>query len=181
MNLRNSSAKSAVAWILGFCLLGAEADTSNSNPPVCQKASGSAVELIDCLQTQQEILQNILAYEKLQLEADELRNQRNEPAPLHPESAPAPSDADDEWNAAMERVNWFDQNLAVYAIVGSAGSRVAYCRLEGRDYSLRAGDRIRLARVILIEPRAVHLELSGVEFAVGLSGPIPVLPAGEPQ
>ena len=76
----------------------------------------------------------------------------------------------------MERVNWFDQNLEIYAIVGNEESRIAHVRLEGREYRLRIGDQVRLATVIQIDPRAVHLAIPGVEFSLGLSGSANVSP-----
>ena len=97
-----------------------------------------------------------------------MRLQRTEPVPPHTDTTVASQT--DTWDPVMERVNWFDRNLEVYAIVGSGDSRTAHARLEGREYRLRTGDQLRLATVVRIEARTLHLSISGAEFPVSLSG-----------
>ena len=174
MRLRTSILVGAVAWILSFDLSGtgalSHADGAPAVPAACQDSTVSEVELVDCLQTQQEIVRHILDYEKALLEINRIRQERIEPPPAQiDESASAP--AEETWESIMERVNWFDQNLEIYAIVGvDAETRTAHARLEGREYRLRLGDQVRLATVVNIEPRAIYLEISGAEFSIGLSG-----------
>ena len=174
MRLRTSILTCAVAWILSLHLYGtgalSHAESQLTVPPACQHAAANAVELVDCLQTQQEIVQHILDYEKALLEIDVIRQALTEPPPPAQidESDSAP--AEESWDSIMERVNWFDQNLEIYAIIGDAETRTAHARLEGREYRLRLGDQVRLATVVNIEPRVIYLAISGAEFAIGLSG-----------
>lgn len=133
-------------------------------PSVCDDQSNT-VALIDCLQNQQEILRRVLEYQQLAAKISEIRSiQLNTP----------PQIPDDESTTqqvpGMDRVNWFDQNLEVYAITGSPESLTAYARLVGREYRLQLGDFIRLARVLEVHARGVHLLVAGHEIAIGLSG-----------
>ena len=73
-------------------------------------------------------------------------------------------------NSGIERANWFDQELEVYAVVGPPSALTAYARLDGREYRLREGDSIRLARVLKVHSRGVELSVAGHEISVGLSG-----------
>ena len=73
-------------------------------------------------------------------------------------------------SSGIERANWFDQQLEVYAVVGTPQEMTAYARLEGREYRLREGDSIRLARVLKVHSRGVELSVAGHEISVGLSG-----------
>ncbi len=147
----------------------AQAESALTVPDACLKSAHSTVALLDCLQTQQELMQHILDYETLLLKAQEMRQQHTEPAPPHTEQIATESETD-AWNQIMERVNWFDRNLEVYAIVGSGDSRTAHARLEGREYRLRLGDQLRLATVVRIDPRTLYLSITGAEFPVSLSG-----------
>lgn len=133
-------------------------------PPVCDDQSGT-VALIDCLQNQQEILRRVLEYQQLAAKISEIRSIQPDAPPQIPDekstTQPIPG---------MDRVNWFDQNLEVYAITGSPESLTAYARLAGRDYRLQPGDFIRLARVLEVHPRGVDLLVAGHEISFGLSG-----------
>ncbi len=145
------------------------AESALTVPDACQESAHSTVALLDCLQTQQELMRHILDYETLLQQAQEMRQQRTEPAPPHTDQVTTAAETD-AWNQVMERVNWFDRNLEVYAIVGTGDSRTAHARLEGREYRLRLGDQLRLATVVRIDPRTLYLSIPGAEFPVSLSG-----------
>ena len=85
-------------WVLpaAFSL----ADTDYAVPPVCKESADSSVKLVDCLQTQQEILQHIIDYESLMLQADVVHRQRMDVAP-HPDRQPASSSADATRDSVM--------------------------------------------------------------------------------
>lgn len=133
-------------------------------PSVCDDQSGT-VALIDCLQSQQEILRSVLEYQQLAAKIYEIRS-------VQPNTPPQISDdkSATQQVPGMDRVNWFDQNLEVYAITGSPESLIAYARLAGREYRLQPGDIIRLARVLKVHPRGVDLLVAGHEISIGLSG-----------
>ena len=152
---------------LWLCMpFAALAQQSPVVPPVCNQNLG-IVALLDCLKSQQEILQRVLEYEELAAKLSELQTQYNKPPPQ-------PADTDDNDSGSsdsiIDRINWFDQNLEVYAIVGSPKALTAYARLEGREFRLKAGDSIRLARVTDVHSRGIDLWVSGHEVSVGLSG-----------
>lgn len=133
-------------------------------PPVCDGQSGT-VALIDCLQNQQEILRRVLEYQQLVAKISEIRSIQPNTPPQIPEDKSATQQV-----PGMDRVNWFDQNLEVYAITGSPDVLTAYARLAGREYRLQPGDFIRLARVLKVHPRGVDLLVAGHEISIGLSG-----------
>lgn len=133
-------------------------------PPVCDDQLGT-VALIDCLQNQQEILRRVLEYQQLVTKISELRSIQPNTPPQIPEDEGATQKI-----PGMDRVNWFDQNLEVYAITGSPESLTAYARLAERDYRLQPGDFIRLARVLKVHPRGVDLLVAGHEISIGISG-----------
>lgn len=133
-------------------------------PPVCNNQSGT-VALIDCLQNQQEILRRVLEYQQLVAKISEIRSIQPNTPPQIPDDKSAT-----QQDPGMDRVNWFDQNLEVYAITGSPESLTAYVRLAGRDYRLQPGDVIRLARVLKVHSRGVDLLVAGHEISIGLSG-----------
>lgn len=152
---------------LGLCVsFSAFAQQSPAIPPVCSEKSGT-VALLDCLESQQDVLQRILEYEELAAKLSELQTQYGEP-PARPTDAD--SDEPDSTESVIDRINWFDQNLEVYAIVGAPGALTAYARLDGREYRLKNGDSIRLARVTEVRSRGIDLRVSGHEVSVGLSG-----------
>ena len=138
-------------------------------PPQCQGAVGT-VALIDCLRNQQEIISQL--YEYYSISAQIRKLQAEQGAAYEPPAAlpAAGRDNDTEMNLAIERANWFDQQLEVYAVVGTPQEMTAHARLEGREYRLREGDSIRLARITKVHPRGVDLLVSGHEISVGLSG-----------
>ncbi len=144
--------------------LPASAQQTPDIPPVCDDSSGT-VALLDCLQNQQDVLRRILEYEQLATQITEIQTQHSTPPPPEPvQHNPVNSEP------GMDRVNWFDQNLEVYAIVGSPESLTAYAYLDGREYRLQAGDTIRLAKVAEVHARGVLLHVSGHDIAIGLSG-----------
>ncbi len=133
-------------------------------PAVCSSSSGT-VALLDCLQNQQDILRRVLEYQQLVAKISEIHSSHSSPPPQV-----SAQDEAHESNPGMDRVNWFDQNLEVYAIVGNADGLTAYARLDGREYRLRNGDSIRLALVTEVHPRGMRLLVSGHEISIGLSG-----------
>ena len=136
-------------------------------PPPCRQYT-STVALIDCLQSQQEILQQVVKYYDLAAKLAALQDeiQSKPPASDIPDLKSSQAQSD----PVIERVNWFDQQLEVYAVVGTPQELTAYARLEGREYRLREGDSFRLARVTKVHPRGVDLSVSGHEISIGLSG-----------
>lgn len=132
-------------------------------PTICSDFSGT-VALLDCLQNQKDILSHVLEYQQLVTKISEFQS--------NADSVPrvATDDRSDKPEPGIDRVNWFDQNLEIYAIVGDPSALVAYARLDGRVYRLKPGDTIRLARVIEVYQRGVTLQVSGHEITVELSG-----------
>ena len=139
-------------------------------PPPCRQYT-STVALIDCLQSQQEILQQVVKYYDLAATLAALQDEIQSEPPAS--GIPDPESPQAKSNPEIERVNWFDQQLEVYAIVGTPEELTAHARLEGREYRLREGDSFRLARVIKVHPRGVSLSVSGHEISIGLSGQTP--------
>lgn len=139
-------------------------------PQICNEVSGT-VALLDCLKSQQDVLRRVLEYEELAAKISEIQTQSSG-AP--PQPTDVSSDDRDDADTAINRINWFDQNLEVYAIVGSPGKLTAYARLDGREFRLKTGDSIRLARVTEVHSRGINLWVSGHEVSVGLSGRTPI-------
>ena len=138
-------------------------------PPQCQGAVGT-VALIDCLRNQQEIISQLHDYYSI---AAKIRNLQAEQGTANDPPAalnPADRDSDPETSSDIVRANWFDQELEVYAVVGPPSTLTAYARLDGREYRLREGDSIRLARVLKVHSRGVELLVAGHEISIGLSG-----------
>ena len=137
-------------------------------PPQCQGAAGT-VALIDCLRNQQEIISQLHEYYSITAKIIKLQEELG-----NANAAPALSsdnrDSDSEMSPAVMRANWFDQELEVYAVVGPPSALTAYARLDGREYRLREGDSIRLARVLKVHSRGVELSVAGHEISIGLSG-----------
>ncbi len=132
-------------------------------PTVCRERTHD-VALIDCLQSQLEILQHVLNYHQTVAKITGILSEQDSHAPSAIE--PAASDS----NPTIDRINWFDQHLQIYAIVGSPDKLTALARLDGRQFRLQEGDSIRLARVKEVHPRGLKLVLSGHEISIGLSG-----------
>ncbi len=141
----------------------ATAQQNTEIPSVCNDSAG-IVALLDCLHNQQEILRQVLEYKQLITQITELNQNLNEPPQVSNEML------DDDSKSGLDRVNWFDQNLEVYAIVGAQNALTAYARLDGREYRLQAGDSIRLALVTNVHSRGIHLQVSGHEISIGISG-----------
>ena len=138
-------------------------------PPPCQGAVGT-VALIDCLRNQQEIISQLHEYYSITAQIRKLQAEQGSANDPPAAITPADRDSDAEMSSAIVRANWFDQELEVYAVVGSPSALTAYARLDGREYRLREGDSIRLARVLKVHSRGVELSVAGHEISVGLSG-----------
>ena len=138
-------------------------------PPKCQGADGT-VALIDCLRNQQEIISQLHEYYSITAKVRKLQAEQgtadDPPAALSSDNR----DSDSEMSPAVVRANWFDQELEVYAVVGPPSTLTAYAKLDGREYRLREGDSIRLARVLKVHSRGVELSVAGHEISIGLSG-----------
>ena len=88
-------------------------------PPQCQSAVGT-VALIDCLRNQQEIISQLHEYYSITAQIRKLQAEQGA-ANAPPAAVPsADHDSDAEMNPGIERANWFDQELEVYAVVGTA-------------------------------------------------------------
>ena len=139
-------------------------------PRQCQGADGT-VALIDCLRNQQEIISQLHEYYSITAKIRKLQAEIGREADAPPDALPSTNIANDpEMSPAIVRANWFDQELEVYAVVGPPSALTAYARLDGREYRLREGDSIRLARVLKVHSRGVELSVAGHEISVGLSG-----------
>ena len=138
-------------------------------PPPCQGAVGT-VALIDCLRNQQEIISQLHEYYSITAQIRKLQAEQGSANDPPAAITAADLDSDAEMSSAIVRANWFDQELEVYAVVGSPSELTAYARLDGREYRLREGDSIRLARVLKVHSRGVELSVAGHEISVGLSG-----------
>ena len=148
---------------LTLVYLQAHATGTNKIPAECRNLS-QTVALIDCLQDQLDILQFALRYHETVSKIEQhLANQATQaPIAIEKEST--------EYSAVLDRINWFDQNLEIYAVVGSSNNFTAYGRLKERHYRLQEGDTIRLAKVKKIHSRGLILTFSGHEISIGLSG-----------
>lgn len=135
----------------------------NEIPSECRNLPHT-VALIDCLQNQLEILQFALDYHETASKISDLLSTQNPRAPAATEKESSKSEP------VLERINWFDQNLEIYAIVGTPEKLTALARLNGRHYRLREGDSVRLATVKTVHSRGVTLTFSEREFSIGLSG-----------
>lgn len=130
-------------------------------PESCNDERPLAV--IDCLSTQIELLK--LAVEHRELLVRMSRTNIHETPP-----APSPADTEDEKTSAIsERAAWFDEYLQIYAISGLGDARVAHANLDGREYRLRAGDTIRLAKVLAVHDAGIELSISDAKnVTIGL-------------
>lgn len=155
--------------IIAFCSSPA---TAAELPSPCRQVTGIVAQ-IDCLQDQQDLLTRVLQIEQTRTQIESLRmEQQAFSAPPIPEEVIVAA-SDDESHIVAEQIAWFDQQLEIYAVIGSGEQMTAYARLDGREYRLREGDSVRLARVIEVHPRGVELEVFGHELQVGLAGRIP--------
>ena len=146
-----------------FCSLAAAGEL----PPPCRQISGVVAQL-DCLQDQQDLLTRVLQIEQTRTQIQALRLEQealNAPPPLE-----VIAGDDDESHVVAEQIAWFDQQLEVYAVIGSGAQMTAYARLDGRGYRLQEGDSLRLARVVSVHPRGIELEVYGRIIEVGLAG-----------
>ena len=139
----------------------------NQIPPECRNLSHT-VALIDCLQNQLEILQYALNYHQTASKITELLSYQKAEAPaaLEEKSASEP---------VLDRINWFDQHLEIYAVVGSPENLTALGRIGSKHYRLQEGDSIRLAKVQKIHTRGLTLTFAEHEISIGLTGRTPSL------
>ena len=145
---------------LATALLAAPLSADFPIPQNCQ-SDLRPIAVIDCMQTQIEIL-------RLAKEYQELIERIEQSKSTAPDIAPPTSQV--ESNSTLARVNWFDENLEIYAITGQAEELIAHARLAGREYRLQPGDAVRLARVIDVHTRGIELAIAGTEISIGLSG-----------
>ncbi len=121
------------------------------------------VAVIDCMHTQIELLTLAVEHRELLVRLSQTTVQ---------ETPPAPQPVTDEvegTGATTERAAWFDEHLQVYAISGIGNDRVAHATLDGREYRLRAGDAIRLAKVLEITDTGIELGISDtISVIIGL-------------
>ena len=144
-----------------------EASGITQIPSECRNLSHT-VALLDCLQNQLEILQYALNYHQTASKITDLLSNRKVEAPAGVEDKSVT-------DLALDRINWFDQHLEVYAVVGSSGSLTALGRIGDRHYRLQEGDSIRLATVQTIHPRGLTLTFANHEISIGLTGRTPSL------
>ena len=132
-------------------------------PPPC-RADLRPVPLLNCLQEQHTIMQAVLNYHELRTRVAKSQSERVE-AERNIQYSPDP-----EPDNSISRVQWFDENLQIYAIVGQSDQLTAYARLDGHEYRLQQNDVIRLAEVKKIDLRGVELSVFGNLIYIGLSG-----------
>ena len=145
---------------LSAALASATATADLPIPADCQ-SDLRAIAVIDCMQTHIDILRLAKEYQELIERIEQSKSAATDtPAPTN-QSSPNPASA---------RVNWFDENLEVYAITGQEEELIAHARLAGREYRLQPGDAVRLARVVNVHPRGIELAIAGTEISIGLSG-----------
>ena len=144
---------------LSAALLAAPLSAELPIPQDCQ-SDLRTIAVIDCMQTQIEILRLAKEYQELIGRIEQSKSTDADSAP----PLPPP-----ETNSTLARVNWFDENLEVYAITGQAEELIAHARLAGREYRLQPGDAVRLARVIEVHTRGIELAIAGTEISIGLS------------
>ncbi len=131
-------------------------------PSECRNLSHT-VALIDCLQNQLEILQYALNYHQTASKITDLLSN-------HKTEAPAAVEEKSVSDPVIDRINWFDQHLEIYAVVGSSDNLTALGRIGDRHYRLQEGDSIRLAKVQKIHTRGLTLSFANHEFSIGLTG-----------
>ena len=160
--------RTTINFIALKCLLLAmpvESQSTVELPPECVEST-STIAIIDCLQTQQDVLRQVLSYQQLVVEVANLVNlDENSVAPRDPMQL-----TEEEADPVIDRINWFDKQMEVYAIVGSPDNLTAHARLDGREYRLQKGDSFRLALVTEVHSRGVRLNISGRSISIGLSG-----------
>lgn len=136
--------------------------------PLPCRADLRPLPLMNCLQEQQNIMQAVLNYHELRTKvarshAERLNAEQTVSTPPIPEP-----------DNSLSRVQWFDENLQVYAIAGEPGNLTAYARIKGNEYRLQRNDVIRLAKVLDVHSRGIDLVVFGNEISIGLSGLAPV-------
>ena len=151
-------------FVLILMLLQGNADAGGINqiPLECRNLSHT-VALIDCLQNQLEILQYALNYHQTASKITELLSHQKAEAPAAVEEKLAS-------DPVLDRINWFDQHLEIYAVVGSPENLTALGRIGSRYYRLQEGDSIRLAKVQNIHTRGLTLTFADHEITIGLTG-----------
>ena len=132
-------------------------------PPEC-RSDRRPVALVDCLRNQQDVLQAVADYHELLAHIERTKAERAAT------TAPGAATPNPEPDNASARVQWFDDNLQVYAVTGRPGDLTAHARLDGREFRLREGDAVRLAQVTKVHSRGIELQVSGQAVSIGLSG-----------
>ncbi|MDE0310049.1 MAG: hypothetical protein OXI60_09500 [Acidiferrobacterales bacterium] len=140
----------------------AQSGELNQIPAQC-RGLAHTVALIDCLQNQLEILQYALTYHQTASQITELLSNQET-------LAPSATETNSVSDSVIDRINWFDQHLEVYAIVGSPGNLTALGRIEERHYRLQEGDSVRLAKVQKVHSRGLTLTFADHELSIGLTG-----------
>ena len=171
----NSSTRAQLLTILALIPLPSAAAEL---PSPCRQVPGVVAQL-DCLQDQQDLLTRVLQIEQTRTQIEALRlEQETLNAPPVLEEVIAAGE-DDESHIVAEQIAWFDQQLEVYAVIGSGAQMTAYARLDGREYRLQEGDSLRLARVVAVHPRGIELEVYGHAIEIGLAGRPPATAEAE--
>lgn len=132
--------------------------------PLPCRADLRPLPLMNCLHEQQNIMQAVLNYHELRAKVARSQAERLD-AELKVSTPPTP-----EPDNSLSRVQWFDENLQVYAIAGEPGNLTAYARIKEHEYRLQRDDVIRLAKVQDVHSRGVDLVVFGNEISIGLSG-----------
>ena len=157
--------RALMCLFIGCYPLGA---TSVQIPAECADATGT-IAVIDCLKNQGDIQRHLLEYLELKIRISEIQaNLQDKFIPQVTENS-IDSDSSTHLDPLVERTNWFDQQLEVYAIAGTPASLTAYARLDGREYRLQQGDSIRLATVVEVQPRQIVLSIFDRQIIVGLA------------
>lgn len=152
-------ATASIAALAALLFLPVQIRADVDFPETCRTAP-RPVALMDCIQTQIELMRLTAEYHGLVRKIEE----------ISPSISPPPEVPVESEEPALERIAWFDENLEIYAIIGSGDDLVAHARLGGREYRLRRGDALRLARVINVHERGIELSVAGTEISIGLSG-----------
>ena len=163
-----------LAFLMLLLPLEASSQQNIDVPTPCMEAT-STIAVLDCLHNQQSILQQIFNYHTLVAKISKIQSENKSPAP---QASLATENQKNEH--VLDRINWFDQHMEVYAIVGSPEDLIAYARLDGNEYRLKKGDSIRLALVSNVYQRGIDLVISGHKVSIGLSGRSSIPTIGDP-
>ena len=149
------------AIVLAGAVTPTGAQFAENLPPECRQDK-RPVALLDCLRNQQDVLQAVADYHGLLARIEKAKAERAANYLLGASTL--------EPDNTLARVQWFEENLQIYAVTGQPGSLTAHARLDGREFKLRQGDAIRQAQVSKIHSRGVEFQISGRKISIGLSG-----------